>query len=85
MSVAKEYQCPYKNTAFVAASNPSRPSSESGNKEFLTLLRAPNKPAGLSNPRPSLAPSQVLKYTKDNSWWILKAIMKAQILAYGQD
>lgn len=62
----KKHRCSRKNQVFILVSSFLRSSFQNGNKEFLTPPRALNKLASLLNPEPSLAPSQILKYTKDD-------------------
>lgn len=85
MSTLKKHGRPHKDQASVAACSFSKVSFQSGENKFSALLGALNKLASLSNPGPSSAPFQILKYTKDDLQQILKTVMEAQISACGQD
>lgn len=83
---AKERWRLHKDQTSRVAFGTSKPSFYSKNKQFYALLRAPNKPVSLSNPRPSLTASQDPKYIKNDFQWIAKLVLKARLpTTYKQD
>lgn len=66
MSIPKRRGRRHKDQISVLVSGSFKPSFQSRNKEFPAPSGTPNKLASSLNPKPSLAPSQFLKYTKDD-------------------